>query len=146
MKANIWRAARYALMAMNLIFPVRGICAKAVGRIVGTDTDPSGAVGIRASVSATDAASQVVQIAVTTSVGDFTVPDLGVATYDVQAEAKSFAPDRISGIHLDESRARSLGLKLVLTGLSQPAAVTAAAPLLNTMNGSLSGLVSKHER
>lgn len=145
MKKNFWLGPCLFLAALVSLSLSHRASAQAVGAIIGTVTDPSGAVVAGAKVTAINTATQVAQSTVTTGVGTFTIPNLGVASYDVTVDAPGFAPDRVAGVTLDVSQTRSLDFKLVLSGLNQMALVSEAPPLINTTDGSLAGLVAQDQ-
>src|SRR5208282_4524438 len=60
------------------------------GTITGTVTDPAGAVIPGAAVEAKNTATGVAFSAVSTSTGNYTVPDLPVGTYTVTVKAQGF--------------------------------------------------------
>ncbi|MGH9452604.1 MAG: carboxypeptidase-like regulatory domain-containing protein [Terriglobia bacterium] len=121
------------------------IWAQAVGEIVGTVADPSGAVIPGAKVTATRVETRVSQSTVTSSSGTFTLHNLAVGTYTVTAEAKGFQTGIASHVTLDVSQQREVDFKLTVGGVTATVEVNAAPPLLNTTNGSLAGLVSEQQ-
>src|SRR2546430_12792118 len=60
------------------------------GTITGTVTDPSGAIVAGARVSAENAETHNMVATVTTSTGNFTLPQLPVGMWDVTVEAPGF--------------------------------------------------------
>ncbi len=137
------RSIRYLLVMFSLL-PLPAL-AQARGTIVGTVTDQSGAVVAGAKVVATQVETHVVQTAVTSGAGVFALPNLAVGTYDLNVEAAGFAPDTVTGVTLDVSQQRNLEFKLALAGQSETAVVTADAPLINTTNATLAGLVTEQQ-
>lgn len=125
-------------------FPIQ-LLAQARGTIVGTVTDQSGAVVAQAKVTATQQGTQIVQTAVTSEAGVFALPNLAVGTYDLRVEAAGFAPNVVTGITLDVSQERNLEFKLALAGQAVTAIVTTDAPLINTTNATLAGLVTEQQ-
>ncbi len=119
--------------------------AQAVGAIVGTVTDPSGAVIPNARITATHVATGVSQSTVTSGAGTYTIPNLVVGTYTVAAVGEGFKPATAEGITLDVSQRREVDFKLNVTGLESTVEVNAAAPLLNTTDGTLGGLVTEQQ-
>jgi hypothetical protein len=119
--------------------------SQAVGTILGTVTDSSGAVIPQAKVTAVRDATQVSQSTLTGSAGTFAIPHLDVGTYTVKVDANGFASETITGVTLDVSQERNLDFRLSLAGVTQTVGVSAAPPLINTTNGSLAGLVSQEQ-
>jgi len=121
------------------------LLGQAVGAIVGTVSDPTGAVIAQAKVTATREDTKVSQSTLTSNAGTFVIPSLAVGAYTVRVESAGFAMKSISGVTLDVSQQRNLDFKLATAGTIETAEVTAAPPLINTTDGSLAGLVSEQQ-
>jgi hypothetical protein len=119
--------------------------AQAVGSIVGTISDSSGAVIQQAKVTATRTETGIIQYALSGSAGNFAISNLAVGTYTLTAEASGFAPSSIAGITLDVSQQRNVDFTLSAARENQLAIVTAEAPILNTTDASLAGLVTEKQ-
>jgi hypothetical protein len=132
------------LLAFVFLLP-RSAVAQAVGAIVGTVTDPSGAVMPGATVTATNEATQVSQSTVTGSAGTYTIPHLLVGTYTVSADAKGFQKGSTSGITLDVSQQREVNFKVAVLGVAETVKVDTTPPLLNTTDATIAGLVSEEQ-
>src|SRR6202453_5017121 len=83
------------LLLMSLV--PAPLWSQAVGTIVGTVTDSSGAVIPQAKVTAIRDATQVAQSTVTGGGGTFAIPHLDVGTYTVKVEVAGFAPQSTTG-------------------------------------------------
>jgi hypothetical protein len=138
-----WVGCCCLLLLMSLL--PAPLWSQAVGTIVGTVTDSSGAVVPQAKVTAIRDATQLAQSAVTSGAGTFAIPHLDVGTYTVKVDANGFAPQTITGVTLDVSQERNLDFRLSLAGVTQTVGVSAAPPLINTTNGSLAGLVAQDQ-
>jgi hypothetical protein len=128
-----------------VFFLLPSAVAQAVGAIVGTVTDPSGAVMPGATITALNEATQVSQSAVTGSGGTYAIPHLLVGTYTVSVDAKGFQKGSTSGITLDVSQQREVNFKLVVLGVSETVKVDTTPPLLNTTDATIAGLVSEEQ-
>src|ERR1035437_10124442 len=84
------------------LFSVR-LSGQAVGTIVGTVTDPSGAVISQAKVTALKEDTHIAQTAVTTDAGTYAIPHLAVGVYTVSVDMTGFASKSVTGIMLDVS-------------------------------------------
>jgi hypothetical protein len=113
-----------------------------VGQILGTVTDPSGAVVPNAKVTVVEEFTGLSRSTVSTAVGSYTLAQLPVGTYSVTAEASGFKTATTKGITLDVSQQRVVDFTLALAGAQQVVEVTAAPPLLTSTNGALGGLVT----
>ena len=132
------------LLAFVFLVP-RSAVAQAVGAIVGTVTDASGAVMPGATVTATNEATQVSQSTVTGNAGTYTIPHLLVGTYTVSAEANGFQKGSTSGITLDVSQQREVNFKVAVLGVSETVKVDTTPQLLNTTDATVAGLVSQEQ-
>ena len=72
----------------------------ATGTILGTVTDPSGAVVPNAKITVTNTATKVSFQTVTNNAGDFDAPALNPGTYTVSGEARGFQKAVISSFTL----------------------------------------------
>ncbi|MGA2761707.1 MAG: carboxypeptidase-like regulatory domain-containing protein, partial [Candidatus Cybelea sp.] len=138
------RSAGWCLLAIALLLP-SSIWAQATGTIVGTVTDPSGAVIPDAKITATRVETGISQSTKTSSAGTYTIPNLGVGTYNITAEGGGFKTGNAAGITLDVSQQRQVDFKLSVVGVESTVEVNAAPPLLNTMDGTIGGLVSEEQ-
>ena len=112
-----FRIARRLWWALILLLP-RVIWAQATGSIVGTVTDPSGAVLPGAKVTATRIDTGVSRSTVTSGAGTYIIPNLVVGTYNVTAENPGFKSGNATGITLDVSQTRQVDFKLTLIGFN----------------------------
>jgi Carboxypeptidase regulatory-like domain len=145
MRQHIWTRVCLLVIGVISLSLSQHVWAQAVGTIVGTVTDPSDGRLAGARVTASNVGTHIAQSTVTNGVGEFTIPNLGVGTYDVTVDANGFKSQSIPGITLDVSQSRSLDFKLVPQGVQEVAVVNAVSPLLNTSDGSLAGLVTEDQ-
>src|SRR5580700_4824543 len=124
-------AVKCCLLALVFLTPVQ-MWGQAVGAIVGTVTDPSGAVIPNARITAANVATGVSQSTVTSGAGTYTIPNLVVGTYAVTAEGPAFKTATADRITLDVSQRREVDFKLAVKGVESTVEVNAAPPLLNT--------------
>ena len=137
-------AVMCCLLALVFLTPLQ-MWGQAVGAIVGTVADPSGAVIPNARITAANVATGVSQSTVTSGAGTYTIPNLVVGTYTVTAEGPGFKTAIADRITLDVSQQREVNFKLAVTGVESTVEVNAAPPLLNTTDGMLGGLVTEQQ-
>jgi hypothetical protein len=111
-------------------------------QISGTVVDPQGAVVPGAKVTATNQATGVGRSVVTTSTGNYVIPNLTPGTYDVSVNSKGFAPGTTKNIALNLGDQRDLGFKLGLAGSTESVEVTTQAPLIETTKTDVSSSVT----
>ena len=118
------------MLVLISLFSVR-LSGQAVGTIVGTITDASGAVIAKAKVTALKEDTHIAQTAVTSDTGTYAIPHLSVGTYTVTVEVSGFASKSVTGIMLDVSQQRELDFKLSPAGTTETAEVSASLQLID---------------
>ncbi|HEY6968821.1 MAG TPA: TonB-dependent receptor [Candidatus Angelobacter sp.] len=129
------------LMCLSLASLAFGQSA-ASATIVGTVTDTQGAVVPNATVTATNTATGVSHSAKTTSSGNYTIPNLQPGSYNVKAEAASFAPAEYKDVKLNVGDQRDVNVSLGAAGKAEVVEVTAEAPLIETTKTDVSTAVT----
>jgi hypothetical protein len=119
-----------------------GLAQTTFGSISGTVSDPSGAVVPRATVTVTNEDTGIVRRVTTGSAGDFNAPDLDVGSYRIHVAATGFAVYERGGLVLSAHQVINLNVSLALASTATVTQVTAAAPIIDTSNATLSGIVT----
>jgi hypothetical protein len=114
------------------------------GTILGTVRDASGAVIPGAKVTVTNENTNIPASLLTSSSGDFVVPNLTASQYRVEAEAPGFRKTRVEHVELLLNATARQDLTLEAGTLEQEVTVTADAPLLNSETSSIAGVVDPH--
>ena len=81
---------RFTLFLLAPLFGLSLCAAGQQGTILGTVTDPAGAVVANVNITITNLESGVAKVIPTNSDGQYVVPDLNIGRYSVKAEANSF--------------------------------------------------------
>ena len=102
------------------------------GAINGTVSDPSGAVVPNAQVKATEVATGVEHSTVTTSDGQFAIPDIPLGAYKVSVTAKGFRPYVADKVQVAAGTSYTMAVKLTLGEATQTVEVSAAALTMDT--------------
>ncbi len=119
------------------------IHAQAVfGTIVGTVTDPSGAVVPNATVVVTDISKGTTQTVQTNGSGNYTVSRLIPDTYSVEATEKGFSPAEAPNVTVTADTTQQVNVVLQAAGANQTVTVTAAAPPLQTDSADVGNVIS----
>jgi hypothetical protein len=113
--------------------------------ILGSVTDPTGAVVANASVSITQTATGVKRTTHSAADGKYEVRYLVPGEYSVEAQAPGFRTVRASSIVIQINQQARLDFSLQVGDIQQAVEVSAATPLLQTENATL-GEVVAHER
>jgi hypothetical protein len=111
--------------------------------IVGQVLDPQGALVPNATVTATNTATGVGRSVITTSTGNYTIPNLPPGTYNVRVEQKGFATGETKNVLLNVGDQRDLSFKLAVGGSSESIEVTTSAPLIESTRTDVSSTVTK---
>lgn len=109
--------------------------------IVGTVSDPTGAVIPSCSVKVTNNLTGYFRSTITGPDGAYTVTLLPLGTYSVQASKQGFRTATRSGISLSVQQVARIDLQLAIGSSTQAISVTAAAPLVNTAQASVSSVM-----
>lgn len=104
------------------------------GSIIGTVTDPSANVVAGASVIATSASMGTQYPTVTTTTGEYVVPQLPAGVYSLTVSAPGFSTLVRSGITVVVSQSARADVHLAVGRASETVTVTADAPLLQADN------------
>ncbi len=135
-----------AVFAVTSLLLAPAILAQAVsGTIVGTVTDPLGAVVTNAQVTITLTGQDAVHNSVTNESGNFTEPNLPPGIYTVTVTAQGFKKELRENITLDTNTTQRVDVVLVTGSTSETITVDAAPPLLQTDRADISTTISSEE-
>ncbi len=109
------------------------------GRILGTITDPSGALVVGAKIVITDTERGVTQTFVSNESGDYVAPSLRPAVYLITAESAGFKKVERPSIRLEVGQDLRIDFQLKTGSASEVVTVMDEAPLVNTNNVVLGG-------
>ena len=135
------------IWAVLLVLAAGRLTAQTVytGTITGSVKDTTGAVIPKAKVIVTNTATGVNSSTTTTSVGDYTVPNLLPGQYKVIAEAAGFAKEEVTGITLVVDQIARVNLVLKPGSESATVTVSATAVELDTDTSAISQLVAAQQ-
>ena len=119
--------------------------AQATGTISGTVTDPTGAAVSGAKVTVTAPLTGQSRTATTDEKGEYLVPLLGVATYNVQAEMAGFQTSIANDIRLQVDEHRELDFKLSPAAVQSSVEVTANAVQIQTTDATLGQVITTQQ-
>ncbi len=107
------------------------------GVITGTITDPTGAVVPNATVTITNAGTNISQTTTTGSDGSYRFSLVPPGTYAIEIKAANFGGVRVSGVVVEASQTIAINRQLELAKTSQLVEVTAEVPLVQTATSDL---------
>ncbi len=131
------------LLALSIAFPVCSQVSNA--SISGTVTDSSGAYVPGATISVRNINTGVTATATTDASGLYSAPNLIIGTYEVHLTKKGFASEMRSGITLTVGRQAVVDFTIKPGNTSEQIVVTADAPLVETANSALGGLIDQKQ-
>jgi len=125
-----------------LIIGVAAVCDAQTfrGGISGRIADATGAVLPGVTVTATNEATGVARTTVTSASGDFSIPDLQLGTYTIEATLQGFQTLKTTA-EVTVSRITSVDLKMGLSTVSETVMVTASSITLDTISTALSNVI-----
>lgn len=129
--AGLRTAGLYKLLLSLLILSFAG-SAFAQQSILGTVTDPSGAVVPGAKITLTDIATAIQRTTTTNASGSYQFPGLNIGTFKVTAEKTGFTTAVVPNVELLVGARQEVNMKLQLGQSSQTVQVSGAAPLIAT--------------
>src|SRR5438093_150401 len=123
------------------LFLVAGVCRAQTfrGTISGRIADSSGGVLPGVSVTATNDATGVARTTNTSASGDFSLPDLQLGTYTVEATLAGFQTTKVT-VEVTVSRVSSVEMRMGLSNVSETVLVSASSPLLDTVSTGLTNV------
>jgi hypothetical protein len=141
MKQHCFRKCWYGLLTTALMLSLSSISLQAqatyTAQLRGTVKDATGAVVPKATVTVTNPATQVSEVATTDDVGRYIFPALKPSSYSVKVEAVGFKTILRSNIELRVSQQSDLDFTLALGEITETVQVTSESTLLNTVSATL---------
>jgi hypothetical protein len=134
------KTVRGLLLLFSILVPALGFCQNTAS-IVGTITDPAGAVVPECSIKVTNEQTGYTRLTKTNTNGAYTVILLPLGTYSVTATKPGFRELVRSGISLSVQQVARVNIQLALGSATQRLTVSGAAPLVNTEQASVSSLM-----
>jgi carboxypeptidase family protein len=110
------------------------------GSITGRVSDQTGAVLPGVTVTATNDGTGVSRTTATSDTGDFSIPDLQLGMYTVEASLQGFQTVQ-SKVEVTVSRIVSLDLKMGVAQVAETVIVSGSSPLLDTVSTALSNVI-----
>jgi hypothetical protein len=139
-----WSAVTLAL-ALVLCLP-RLVAAQAVtGTIIGTVTDPTGAVVSGAKVTITNAGTGLTRTVTTDAAGEYTAPSLPTGSYVITAEMAGFKTAALSNIDLGVDQRVRIDITLEVGAMTESVTIEASTPLVQTSSSELGTTVEEEQ-
>jgi outer membrane receptor protein involved in Fe transport len=114
------------------------------GTILGTVTDPNGAVVPEANVTARNTGTGIERNTVTDAAGNYTIPELPSGAYEITIQKNGFQDAKVTEVIVAVAGERRVDVPLQVAG-SQNAVTIAAANQVETTSNTLGGTISARE-
>jgi hypothetical protein len=136
--AKLLLAAGALLLACPFLVSAQGTG----GTLLGTVTDPSGAVMPNVGITITNTDTNQATHLTTNEAGDYLVPDLQIGRYVVRAEAPGFKMSEQKDIALNVGARTRVDFKLEVGNTQESVTVEATAVALQTESGEISDVIT----
>jgi len=114
---------------------------ESTARLLGTITDPSGAVIPHVSVVAKNLATGLERKTLSNESGDYSIPLLPIGQYTVTGEAAGFKTSTITGLTLQVNQEARIDIKLTVGSAAESIQVEATSPVLVTDDSSVGQVI-----
>lgn len=108
--------SRIASLALILLFAAVASAQTFRGTILGTVTDPNGALVAGAKVTAKNTSTGLERSTTTDDAGNYTVPELPIGPYEVRVEQTGFVTSVVSNVIVEVALERRVDVKLSVAG------------------------------
>ena len=143
---SYWRVGPriiYALSLAVLLLAVPVLAQLPTGTILGTVKDSTGAAVPGATITILNVDTGASRTLMSAADGNFNVPELPTGHYEVKAEHEGFKIINRTGITLDVTAQAVVNFTLEVGTTTQEVVVTGEAPIVNTQDATLGGLVNE---
>jgi len=144
--ASFRRTAAFSALVLALLAPGQARAQVLKGQILGTITDPSGAVVPAVKVTITETRTNFVRTGDTNDAGNFFFVNLDPGDYRVEAEKTGFSKSLRTGVELLPNTTARVNFELAPGTITQTIDVSAnAAPLLQTDRADTGGKIEQKQ-
>lgn len=114
------------------------------GAILGTVTDPNGAVVPDATATAKNIGTAIERTTTSDEFGNYSLAELQTGTYEVKVEKSGFQSSTVTNVLVEVSAERRVDVQLAVAG-SDTVVIVAATTQVETTNNTLGGTISTKE-
>jgi Carboxypeptidase regulatory-like domain len=139
------RLSRTTIVCLLTFVAAPFLHGQATGSISGTVTDVSGSAVPAAKVTVTAPATGVTRTTTTGDKGEYLIPLLGVANYNVQVELQGFQTATANDIRLQVDEHRELDFKLSPATVQTSVEVSATAVAIQTADATLGQVITTQQ-
>ena len=135
---------QFVTLAFVMLCSAIVVCAQLpTGTLLGTVKDSTGAAVPNATITIQNVDTGLTRTVMTGPDGSFNAPELATGHYQVQAAHEGFKTATHAGITLEVTQQAVINFTLELGSTQQQVVVTGEAPIVNTQNATLGGLVNE---
>lgn len=127
---------------LSLVCSAAALAQNATGSITGTVIDPNNDVVANATITVTNKATGAVRKVATRGGGTYSVENLFPGEYEVKVEAQGFVT-QLQALPVVVGSTTTGNFSMTVGGTSQTIEVTAAAPIINTTDTTVGGVVNR---
>jgi hypothetical protein len=138
-------STRIIVVCLFLFSAASCLFGQATGSISGTVTDATGSAVPGAKVTVTAPATGATRSFTTNDAGEYIVPLLGVANYNVQVELQGFSTATANDIRLQVDEHRELDFKLSPASVQTSVEVSASAVQIQTSDATLGQVITSQQ-
>lgn len=139
-----WAALMLAVYALIIALAAPLAAQTFRGTILGTVSDPNGAVVPDANVTAKNVATGIERSTVTDEFGNYSLSELQIGTYQVVVSKTGFETLTINGVTVEVAAERRVDANLAVAGTTDQV-IIAANNQVETTNNTLGGTISTKE-
>jgi len=136
---------RTAIVCLLTLLSASFLYGQATGSISGTVTDATGSAVPGAMVTITAPATGLSRSSATNQNGEYIVPLLGVANYNIQVELHGFQTAKVEAIRLQVDEHRELDFKLTPATVQTSVEVNATAVAIQTTDATLGQVITSQQ-
>jgi hypothetical protein len=138
-------SARVVLVGLLTLSAASFVYGQATGSISGIVTDSTGSAVPGAKVTVTAPATGTSRTATTSQGGEYIVPLLGVANYNIQVELQGFQSAKAEDVRLQVDEHRELDFKLSPASVQTSVEVSATAVAIQTADATLGQVITSQQ-
>src|SRR6476620_4402514 len=125
------------LAAVAVSIPSAALAQSVSGTILGTVTDPTGAVISNAKITVINEGTGLTRTVQADANGEYTFPSLPTGRYTVTSETTGFKALALSNIEVGVDQRVRIDLKLEVGAMTESVTIEASSPLLQTSSSEL---------
>ena len=133
----------FSLVALFVATPTAAFAqVSTAGKLIGTVTDPQGAVIRGAQVTAKNMATQQESVVTTNAEGGWTIPSVSAGNYNITVTAQGFKTTVFQSVNVDVGQPTTVNSTLEIGGVGEQVVVTGGGEVLQTQSATISSTIT----